>query len=133
MELAACLARDTAALPVMDTLHIPACGQLGLRRVVSYRLRHVPAFQRPSNASMNSLSEVLQEAEKFSTDLFDKMLKTMAQQSERQFGAFLMLYLLNFNEPYKENPKIRTFGNNTYIRERYHKMMNLLNSALGIR
>ncbi|MEG3348431.1 hypothetical protein [Novacetimonas sp. GS1] len=44
-----------------------------------------------------------------STDLFDEMFKTMAQQPERQFGAFLMLYLLEFNEPYKENPKIKTF------------------------
>lgn len=48
---------------------------------------------------------------KISTDLFDEMFKTMAQQSERQFGTFLMLYLLEFNEPYKENPKIRTFRN----------------------
>ncbi|NHN90372.1 hypothetical protein [Acetobacter sicerae] len=48
---------------------------------------------------------------KISTDLFDEMFKTMAQQSERQFGAFLMLYLLEFKKAYKENPKIRTFRN----------------------
>lgn len=48
---------------------------------------------------------------KISTDLFDEMFRAMAAQSERQFGAFLMLYLMDFNEPYKENSKIRTFRN----------------------
>lgn len=40
-----------------------------------------------------------------------KTFKNVARQSERQFGAFLFLYLIVFNEPYEVNEKIATFRN----------------------
>jgi hypothetical protein len=44
-------------------------------------------------------------------DTYDKMFKEMARQSERQLGAFLALYALEFGTAYLPNADITTFRN----------------------
>ena len=46
-----------------------------------------------------------------SQETLGKMFAEMARQSERQLGAFMMLYAAEFAQPYKPNPKIVEFRN----------------------
>ncbi len=46
-----------------------------------------------------------------SEELFQKVFKDMARQSERQLGAFVMLYAVEFGEAYKLNKEIIEFRN----------------------
>ncbi|WP_157516593.1 hypothetical protein [Methylosinus sp. LW3] len=43
--------------------------------------------------------------------LYDKMFAEMARQSERQAGAFMLMYALDFESVYKLKPSIATFRN----------------------
>lgn len=45
-------------------------------------------------------------------ELFEKLFKEMARQSERQLGAFMMLYAKEFGEIYKLEPKFVKLRNN---------------------
>ena len=44
-------------------------------------------------------------------ETWGKMFAEMARQSERQLGAFMVLYAAEFAEPYRSNPKIVKFRN----------------------
>ncbi|GAB3045649.1 hypothetical protein [Stenotrophomonas tumulicola] len=43
---------------------------------------------------------------------FEAMFKEMAKMSERQFGAFMAIYLIEMGKPYAPNKKITEFRNN---------------------
>ena len=46
-----------------------------------------------------------------SPELYAKMFAEMARQSERQLGAFMLLFAIEFGEPYRLDQKITEFRN----------------------
>jgi hypothetical protein len=54
---------------------------------------------------------VMCKAHSMPLDVHNKMFAQMARQSERQLGAFMALYAVEFGEPYKPNARIITFRN----------------------
>jgi len=50
-------------------------------------------------------------ARSLSPELYASMFKEMSKQSERQLGAFMLLYAIEFGEAYKPNTKMGEFRN----------------------
>jgi hypothetical protein len=86
---------EAGAIALLESFTLEACADFSaaLERFYEFALR------------------VMCRAQGISPELFDKMFKEMARQSERQLGAFISLYAIEFGESYKPDTKISNFRN----------------------
>ena len=76
-----------------------------------YTLEAASSFYSAYERFLEFFIRVICDKRGVKPDSFKKTFKQISRQSERQVGAFLFLYLLEFEKPYKLNDKITEFRN----------------------
>jgi hypothetical protein len=76
-----------------------------------YTLEACASFSTALERFYEFALKVMCEKNSLAAELYDKMFNEMSRQSERQLGAFMLLYALSFGEAYKLDQKITEFRN----------------------
>lgn len=79
--------------------------------IAGYTLEACASFSAALERFFEFSNKVILTHLKISEALYNDIFKSMSRQSERQTGAFLILYALAFNSAYKINPKFTEFRN----------------------
>ena len=79
--------------------------------VDGYTLEAAATFAAALERFLEFCIEVFCAHKQMSQPLFDQMFGQMSRQSERQLGAFMVLYAAQTGDVYKPNPKLTEFRN----------------------